>query len=160
MSRGQRRALRWYAFQTLHQLTSAGPNVNVHDVLLNVIDPAYVDCTIVRIRGRVRAQVSASFNADDISLLGLGLMVATAGTLTASDAPKPLDAATSADWMWHDYLLMGDSATDPSADDMLVIDNKSKRIMHQANKSLYLVTQSGGPATIRYTVGLRVLCMI
>jgi len=117
---------------------------------------------VVRIRGRMRFLPNV-IEAGNAGTIAMGIIVASTEAFNAGATamPNPADQQDSADWMWHDVAIPGDSATDSAADANIVIDNKSKRIMHQANKVLVLVVKNdSGAHTYNWSCGIRTLLLL
>ncbi len=154
------RAKRWYLAHARGQGLAVGQTV-VHDLHANV-DPATTDATVVRVRGKVRVFANA-VEAGEGGLVFMGMMVITNEALSvgASAVPDPASETVSADWLWHDVAIPGDSATDSAADEVVVINNKSSRKMVNANKNLVLVvTNASGVQTYNYTYAIRSLLLL
>ena len=155
------RAKRWYLAHARHQALNPGPASNVHDLTAHV-DDAYLDCTVVRVRGVLRFH-TLTFNAGDVPLVIMGIIVVSAEAFAAGagSMPNPADFTTSADWLWHGSVLMAGSSTDWAADGQVTIDNKSMRIMHQANKKLVLIIRNDDATdSFKYSYSIRSLLLL
>ena len=153
------RAKRWYLATARHQSLAAGAR-NLHDLSADFSD-AYLDSTVIRMRGRMRFQ-SNLFSAGDLPAYYMGIMVVSSEAFAAGvgSVPDPSSETVSADWMWFDTAITGDSAVDPAADAKVVVDNKSMRVMHQANKKLVLVVANPDATdTAFYSYSIRTLLM-
>ena len=155
-----RRPRRWMYSKARAQALGVG-QTSVHD-LTSQFDASYVDTTVVKVFGRI-AVMPAIVTAGEFGIIAMGIMVVTQEALSVGAAaiPKPASEPESADWLWHDVCMPGDSATDSAADREVRIENDSARKLPQANKSLVLVIQNeSGAQTYGFSYGIRCLFLL
>ncbi len=118
--------------------------------------------TVMRVRGELMASMNGP-SAADITVLGVGLIVATDAQVTAGAAsfPSPLSVG-DADWMWHGFVpLVSQGVVEDQFGNVgkIIVDTKAMRRV-KPNEQLVLVADAVllvGTATVDLAFGVRVL---
>ena len=151
------RAKRWYAQIIASSGIAAGTGVTA-DFTAGV-DAAYLDCTLVRIRGMMRVRYDSGAALYGAYSAGFVVVSQDAAGVGGTAVPDPF-TDRSADWMWHHSGLVRNIANDATAEDQVLIDNRSMRIMHQANKTLVFAFENHGTDVLSFAINASVLLML
>jgi len=142
--------------------TSAVLAVISEATLENVPNP-----TVIRIRGRLSAFLTAVASADTILTMTYGIMVVDEAALAIGVTALQLPGTDiGSDWMWWDTIILNKALNTGPEDEQIgankeiVIDNKAMRKIG-LNQALVLVAQntqnSGGAGTVASVFQARVL---
>ncbi len=154
MPRKSGRKTRWYSAEAVLTLTSNGTGFVK---LLSVLDPAYVDSTIIRVRGVYQFRGTAGAGAYDSH--AMGFITALEDSLVAS-LPNPRDPLVSGDWLWHNWFITNITQLTDQNKDTHVIDSRSSRILRGDNRQLYWKVTAGPAHDIEVFLAIRTLVML